>query len=115
MNSRKTDTRTEASYLLERNIRKYVRWGGGGRFYHREELAQRMNIAPSSLSRAITGNPSLRTIEKIAQALDIPIAELFRDDKSLKDKNSVVGFVIINGEIEHITSKEDMLRLGQEK
>jgi len=40
-------------------------------------LAEKLNIKQESLSRAINGNPTIETLEKIAVALDVPIAELF--------------------------------------
>ena len=42
-----------------------------------KDLAQKMGIAPESLSRAINGNPQLSTIASIAANLEIPISELF--------------------------------------
>lgn len=42
-----------------------------------KDLAQKMCIAPESLSRAINGNPQLSTIKSIAENLKIPISELF--------------------------------------
>ena len=42
-----------------------------------KDLAQKMSIAPESLSRAINGNPQLSTIKSIAENLEIPISELF--------------------------------------
>ena len=41
------------------------------------QLAERMQIAPESLSRAINGNPQLTTIQKIAECLNVGIVELF--------------------------------------
>ena len=42
-----------------------------------KDLAQKMGIAPESLSRAINGNPQLSTITSIADNLGISISELF--------------------------------------
>ena len=42
-----------------------------------KELAERMQIAPESLSRAINGNPQLSTIRKIAECLNVEVAYLF--------------------------------------
>ena len=43
------------------------------------QLAEKLNIKQESLSRAINGNPTLETMQKIASALDIPITELFEN------------------------------------
>ncbi len=42
-----------------------------------KELAQKMGVAPESLSRAINGNPQLSTIASIAANLGVSISELF--------------------------------------
>jgi len=47
------------------------------------DLAERMQMARESLSRAINGNPTLDTLEKIAQALDVPVASLFDVESEL--------------------------------
>jgi len=41
------------------------------------ELAAKMNIAQESLSRAINGNPTISTLEKIAAALGVEVTDLF--------------------------------------
>ena len=41
------------------------------------DLAERMQMQRESLSRAINGNPTLETLEKIATALEISISDLF--------------------------------------
>ena len=41
------------------------------------QLAEKLNIKQESLSRAINGNPTLDTMQKIAYALEVPITELF--------------------------------------
>ncbi len=40
-------------------------------------LAESMGIKQESLSRAINGNPTIETLQKIADALNVPITELF--------------------------------------
>lgn len=42
-----------------------------------QELADNMEMKRESLSRAINGNPTLETLEKIASALGVNISELF--------------------------------------
>ena len=42
-----------------------------------KQLAEKMQIAPESLSRAINGNPQLSTIRKIAEALGVYVTDLF--------------------------------------
>lgn len=42
-----------------------------------KDLAQKMGIAPESLSRAINGNPQLSTLENLAKALGVEMSVLF--------------------------------------
>ena len=42
-----------------------------------KDLANRMKIAPESLSRALNGNPQLATLEAIASNLNVNLSELF--------------------------------------
>ena len=46
-----------------------------------QELADNMEMKRESLSRAINGNPTLETLEKIATALGVNITELFDQPK----------------------------------
>ncbi|MDE7160039.1 MAG: helix-turn-helix transcriptional regulator [Muribaculaceae bacterium] len=41
-----------------------------------KQLAETMGIKPESLSRALGGNPQLSTLENIANALEVGVAEL---------------------------------------
>jgi len=47
------------------------------------DLAERMQMARESLSRAINGNPTLDTLEKIATALDVSVSSLFDVESEL--------------------------------
>lgn len=40
-------------------------------------LAEKMGIAPPSLSLMISGNPTVETLNRIAAALEVPVTELF--------------------------------------
>jgi transcriptional regulator with XRE-family HTH domain len=42
-----------------------------------KELAERINMSAVGLSKAINGNPTKDTLEKIANALGVPVTELF--------------------------------------
>lgn len=47
------------------------------------EVAEKMNIKAPSLSRAINGNPTKEMLQRIADALNVHISELFiNPDKS---------------------------------
>ena len=42
-----------------------------------KELAEKTGFSTVGLSKAITGNPSLKTLEKISEALGVPVVDLF--------------------------------------
>ena len=46
-----------------------------------KELASQLSVSEVTLSRATNGNTSLETLEKIANALGVPVAELFEAPK----------------------------------
>lgn len=66
-------------YNLSNRVKELCRQRG----IQLKELAQKIGVAPESLSRAINGNPQLSTISSIAKNLDVSIAELFSEKKSL--------------------------------
>lgn len=72
------------------------------------ELADRMQMVRESLSRAINGNPTLETLEKIANALSVPVTELF--EKSSDGK--IVGFVKVGDTVHEVKSAEDVKNLA---
>lgn len=45
------------------------------------KVAELMGVNRVSLSTAINGNPTLETLEKIANALGVPLSELFEAPK----------------------------------
>ena len=56
------------------------------------QLAEKMQIAPESLSRAINGNPQLSTIQSIAKNLNVEVADLFNSRMNQKDLAAIVVF-----------------------
>lgn len=68
-----------------------------------KELAEKMDIAPESLSRAINGNPQLSTIRKIAEALGVSITDLF--DRS---EDELLAIVVCAGETYTATTKQEL-------
>ena len=45
--------------------------------YTQKELAEKVGLSPVGLSKAINGNPTKDTLERIASALNVPVTELF--------------------------------------
>ena len=56
------------------------------------QLAEKMQIAPESLSRAINGNPQLSTIQSIASNLNVEVADLFNNSLDQNDLTAIVVF-----------------------
>ena len=73
-----------------------------------QNIADLIGVNRVTLSNSINGNPTLETLEKIANALDVPVTELF--DKS---SDEVVGAVRIGKDTHVINSKEDIRKLAE--
>lgn len=56
------------------------------------QLAEKMQIAPESLSRAINGNPTLSTIQSIAHNLNVEVSSLFQTQLTQTDLTAIVVF-----------------------
>ena len=72
-----------------------------------KELAEKMDIAPESLSRAINGNPQLSTIRKIAEALGVSVTDLF--DRS---EDELLAIVVCAGETHIATTKAKLKEIA---
>jgi len=73
-----------------------------------KELADRMGILPESLTRILTGNPTLSTLENMAKALNVNIAELFDDERNEK---KISGYIEIDDKTYKIKSIEDFEKI----
>lgn len=90
--------------LLKYNVREVIRQNRCHSKGVRSlaQLAEAMNISAPTLTHALNGNPRLDTIEKIADALSVPVSRLFYD------ADKVEGYISINGEISHFQSEEEV-------
>lgn len=74
-----------------------------------KELADRLGVSEANLSATLRRTPSLDTLEKIADALDVEITELFakkKQDGVGEAQLSTTDFMCPNcGQIFHITKK----------
>ena len=72
-------------------------------------LAEKMGVKQESLSRAINGNPTVETLNKIAEALDVPMWQLFVDPDKIGNNthNLGNGFVCPNCGARLTVSKEE--------
>jgi hypothetical protein len=72
-----------------------------------QDLADKMEMKRESLSRAINGNPTLETLERIANALEVDITELFAPSSS----DGIIGVIRIRDTNYNINSVPDLSRL----
>ena len=70
------------------------------------ELADKIGLSRVGLSKAINGNPTVDTLERIATALNVPITELFSTDKQ-----DLCGHVEYKGVVYTIKSRSDLENL----
>lgn len=77
---------------MENNISKAVRFQCRKQGITMRQLADKMQIAPESLSRAINGNPQLSTIQAIAKNLNVEVADLFNSRLVQSDLTAIVVF-----------------------
>ena len=71
-----------------------------------QDLADKMEMKRESLSRAINGNPTLETLERIASALDVNVSELFAPSSG-----GIIGVVRIRDTNYNINSVSDLWNL----
>lgn len=70
------------------------------------ELADKIGLSRVGLSKAINGNPTVDTLERIAKALNVPITDLF----AIKNKE-LSGHVEYKGVVYTIKSRRDLENL----
>ncbi len=73
------------------------------------ELADKIGLSRVGLSKAINGNPTISTLEKIADALDVPVTELFEKSNT----GDIVGFVKVGDTVHEVKSVEDVKDLAE--
>ena len=71
-------------------------------------LAEKLEINRVNLSNSINWNPTLKSLLKIAEILEVDISELFAKPNT---KNQISGYLEYNGEIYKIESILDIEKL----
>ena len=72
------------------------------------ELADKIGLSRVGLSKAINGNPTISTLEKIADALGVPVTELFEKSNT----GDIVGFVKVGDTVHEVKSAEEVRDLA---
>ena len=72
------------------------------------ELAEQMNIAPESLTRALQRNPQYSTLKTIADTLGVSVRDLFKGDDTQVSNNEMRGCSVHEGEMYTFNSREEI-------
>ena len=68
------------------------------------KVAAMLEIHPVNLSTTLNGNPTIATLEKIANVLGVDVTDLIETE----NKPIVSGFVKVNGEVIELSSIADL-------
>ncbi len=60
-----------------------------------EQIAERLDITKGGLSKALNGNPTLKTLRSVAKILDVPVTAFFADETSAPAEDDGEETVII--------------------
>ena len=84
--------------LLSHNVRRICK----ERKMQLKELAGKMDVDPAALTRALSGNARLDTIQKIATALGVSMKTLF------EPLDDVEGYIRIEEQVYKFNSREEL-------
>ena len=87
--------------ILSQNVRRICR----ERKIQLKELAERMDVDPSALTRSLSGNTRLDTMQKMASALGVSLKSL------LEPYDDVEGFIRIRGKVYQFNSRSELVEL----
>ena len=73
-----------------------------------QRFAEMLGVTRDTLTRNINGNPTLETLERIANALEVDITELFVRNAPDSEVN---GYVKVKGTLHEVHSFEDLEKL----
>lgn len=81
--------------LKERGMRMY-------------ELAELMNIAPESLTRALQRNPQYSTLKTIADTLGVSVRDLFKGESTSVADEEMKGCIFHKGEMFTFNTRQEL-------
>ncbi len=76
-----------------------------------KEVADKLGISVSALNQSISGNPSVRVLENIATALDVPMWQLFASPEEIAGAGDFVALIKDGSEIYHADSWQELEKL----
>lgn len=72
-----------------------------------QEVANRMGVTLSALNQSISGNPSVKVLEKIASALNVPVWQLFISPEEI-EQNKITALIKYNGQLFEVHTVEEL-------
>ena len=87
--------------ILSQNVRRICK----ERKSQLKELAMKMGVDPSALTRSLGGNTRLDTMQKMASALNVSLKSL------LEKQDDVEGFIRIRGKVYQFNSRQELNKL----
>ena len=84
--------------ILSQNVRRICK----ERKIQLKELALKMGVDPSALTRSLGGNTRLDTMQKMASALDVSLKSL------LEQQDDIEGFIRIRGKVYQFNNREEL-------
>ena len=72
------------------------------------ELAEQMNIAPESLTRALQRNPQYSTLKTIADSLGVSVRDLFKGESTSVADEEMKGCIFLKGEIFTFNTRQEL-------
>ena len=79
-----------------------------------KEVADKIGISVSALNQNISGNPSVKVLEKIATALDVPMWQLFASPDDVAGSGDFVAFIKDGKNIYHADSWQELEKIVEE-
>ena len=73
-----------------------------------KQLALNIGVMPENFPKIINGNPTVETLQKIADALNVHITELFQQPTKNTGIPDVHGFLKVDNDLHEIKSIEDL-------
>ena len=73
-----------------------------------KELAEKVGVTYIALRASLKGNPTVGTLEKVANALNVEVWELFTESPG---ESEISGFIKAKGVIYEIKSRKDIENL----
>lgn len=76
-----------------------------------KDLADLIQVAPETMTRALKGNPQFSTLKSIADVLGVSVRELFKGEDAKPSENQVHGCIYIDHKPHIFNNREELDKL----